>query len=164
MDTGTAVERIVELAESLFVQNLQTDPNEGVELDGARFITALQLHLSKQGLLQPTADAKQREWIGQGEDPAAYAMMGVVAGARLLALYADILERSAGHIARQRGATIRQLSLATGISERAASVRYRRDQPSSPAESSQNPLGEWMMRQRDLHANRAQTRRDADLR
>lgn len=52
--------------------------------------------------------------------------LALVAGARRAALDVAAVERAAAAVARERGATVRELAAAAGISERAANDRYRR--------------------------------------
>ena len=52
--------------------------------------------------------------------------LDLVAAARQAAEDAQAIERAAAALARVKGATVRELSEATGISERAANDRYRR--------------------------------------
>ncbi|MFC9250660.1 hypothetical protein [Amycolatopsis thailandensis] len=52
--------------------------------------------------------------------------LALLAGARRAAADAAAIERAAAQLARKAGATVRELALMAGISERAANDRYRR--------------------------------------
>src|SRR4051794_6226318 len=65
---------------------------------------------------------------GEGE---AETLMRIVVGARALAEQVRAVELAAAQLARQRHVTVRELAGATGMSERAATDRYKR-RPAEP--------------------------------
>lgn len=72
--------------------------------------------------------------------------LAVVAGARRTAADAAAIERAAAEVAREEGATVRELATIVGISERAANDRYRRLPTASGAQA--GPSLTWTPKKR----------------
>jgi hypothetical protein len=75
--------------------------------------------------------ALPKEVTFDGLTPATVAL-AIVAGARRVSANAQAVELAAAQLARDHGATVRQLANAAGINERSAFERYRRDSGRRP--------------------------------